>query len=321
MRVFITGDAQRPYINQESNIRWLYRLVAAQIEALGIAPELLLSGIRLTEAEWLDTHVVAEGPCWLSGLVCAPCLVIGFEAPPRTLAFLRRAGIPYVDAVLSPVRFLNDLLFDVEVSGVVADISPFSVLDAKVSANLIAAQAFYKGLPGLPDNTAIIVGQSPMDRSLIVNGRLVEPHNDFNEEVRKVCAAHPYVLFKPHPNAGMATCPEHLLRLGVAGLTNLNIYALLSHSNVSTFYGVSSSVLHECDYFGKKAVFWIEKPKAARQTLYVRDFMSVEFWRDILFKLGAQVKPAPKLTLPFIESRIRRSCMSWWGYDSVEKCL
>lgn len=316
VKIAVAGDIERPITNQEDNVRWLYAMVAAQLEALtGSAPGMLLLGRRLSYEEWLELYAKPEGPCWLEELPELPELVVGFELPERTKWWLRSKSIPFIDVIAHPWRFMDDLVLGLQTSQVYLQVEPVGPVLAKLQANLIAAQMFRKRFEGLPDGSAVIFGQTEIDRSLMWDGKMLDLPV-FEAEI--VCAVrkHPKVFYKPHPHRA----PDHdglLAHLG-ATVTQTNAYRLLSHPSITHVYGISSSCLYEAKVFGKTATFWGRDWASGYMPVSAQTFLSMRFWKNVVSQFQAPLM-CSELDLAPLQSRLRRAAGAYWGFDEVEK--
>lgn len=315
MKIAVCGDIQRPLANQEDNVRWLHALVAAQLESLvGNTPKLLLSDERLSYEAWLELYRQPEGPCWLETAHHRPDLMIGFELPERTKWWLKSQAIPYVDVIAHPWRFLDDLVLGLKVSGLDCHLPAVNPVLAKLQANLIAAQMFRQRFDGLPEGTAVIFGQTKIDRSLMQDGEMLDLPV-FKTEIDAVLSKHPAVLFKPHPGR-----PEHngLFSYMGATVTKTNAYRLMAHPSITHVYGISSSCLYEAHFFGKSTTSWGPNWAAGYAPVLSTTFLSIGFWKNVLHQFP-DVRSCPELDLAPLQSRLRRAAGSYWAFDEVER--
>lgn len=294
IRAVITGDAVRPIPRQHLNVGWLYESLAPVLKVVtGQTPIKLFS----TEAaysmeEWLKLFTCDSSAVhWHLNQpeLKEESVVIGFEIPTCTLKEFERRSVKYVDIVLHPVRFMDDVLVGVRCSGLtfptfnrkfVYDDNVF-----KIAAGLVKSEYAYTALPYYDGSTVLFVGQTAVDRSLIVDGRVVGLA-DFREKINDVRARHTRWLFKRHPGCVDDAVVNFMKDLGCE-IVGDSVYSLLSNDSIAEVCGISSSVLTEATYFGKK-VTALHKPwydSTVYESVDARDFYSTGFWAG-MFGIG-----------------------------------
>jgi hypothetical protein len=200
----------------------------------------------LSERSAFDRHVMPR----LQRQFC-----IGYELPPYLVAIFEAAAIPYIDVRIHPIRFLDDLLFAVRGCDVDtrSELLRIAVAESEVivTAGLREAMCQMITHTRLPDNTMLVLGQRPMDATQIIAGRFYDAAEQVNE-IAALCHSYRAVLLKPHPL-------EHghsllIVVAGVArniiGVTDDNLYRLLSLPQVTAVLTVNSSAGYEAPYFG-----------------------------------------------------------------------
>ena len=136
-KIVFVGDFCRPNAsmsgnNQTTNILWLWHLLAGQLrDATGLPTSVLLAdGEEFGFPElYADAQLPVSNDSWarLYGLghpsldakvhrACAGALVIGFELSPSIKRALTVVDIPFVDGVIHPVRFMDDIFLAIEAS-------------------------------------------------------------------------------------------------------------------------------------------------------------------------------------------------------------
>jgi hypothetical protein len=191
-------------------------------------------------------------------------LVVG-AIPPFLALFLERRSIPFVDIDVDAVRFGKDLFLRARTTaGDIARVFraedvPASFLRAE--AGLLAGRLAWHGPQitfGSARRVGLFIGQTDVDLSLFAGGVIMRPA-DFIPEACSFFAECDLVLLSPHPYIQRL---DNLAPLRAA-LPNgiycgVNTYALLSHPLVTHVCGISSSVLTEAEYFGKRRKMLIE---------------------------------------------------------------
>lgn len=279
-KVIITGDVQRPFIGQAQNIEWLYYLQKDLYSCPVTQFNIVSSYLSLDD--WVNTYVdvSAPSPLFMEYPIDSlhSTLIAGFEMPYNLIYQLEQADIPYVNYICYPIRYAHDIIMGYKSNCL--SYSECPNLYFQQCANLLKAQ--YKRQPTLTlePNTCLIIGQHPMDTSLINNGTLQT--FDFNAIDATQFSR---ILFKPQLNN-----TEPSPYQGVEIVTD-NIYDLLSDENVTTLTGINSSVLTEAQYFSKTVIRQGRKWQDGYTPITASEFLRID---------------APPNTL-------RESCNSWWG--------
>lgn len=355
LRLAAVAPAGRPRPTQHENIFWLAQLLREPLQqATGLPVETVhwdpdwVQGARLEcetiraiyRAFWLEPrieswariHAARKLPPQVEGLLeglFAGSLVVGFELPPWLGGFLRRRRIPFVDCTLSPVRFMDDLLFELSSNhpGIHAACRPHAVPEAliRLQAGMVAAHAA-RGMAQPPrPGSLLLVLQTSHDRSLIRGGRFARLHEHL-PQLEALAAAHAEVLIREHPlQPRPELCALLLERLPRARLTDENTYRLLGHPNLRAVTALSSSVLAEARFFDKRSHRLLPEERGAGATgteagpVTLGDMvLAPDFWREVLAPLGLKLSPRDGLRLPPKPNRLRLQLRSAWGYNRID---
>jgi hypothetical protein len=361
-RVIFTGDFLRPLDgadglgqsgkaafrpSQTENIAWFHRLMRRRLaEATGLGCEVRAWGngidtpllYRLLELDrsisgWAEAcsmlEVPAEAVRHIESVFRAS-LVISFELPESVKRILSHLRIPFVDVVIHPARFLPDVFFAIQTNRAeifhamqAHDMPGASVRDW---ADLLSASAVRLPQPAMPRDTALLIGQTNVDRSLISAG-VLQNFGHHAEKLRSLLQSRDQILFKPHP---YNQTPFGLYDIGLPHRalhwTSTNVYALLAQENVDQVIGISSSVLIEAGFFGKQAIMLGKSPfdfaEGSRephpgQHLSIYDAcFETDFWRDALApvlpvtrRCGTRFRRPP--------NTLRLSLRNFWGYNEI----
>jgi hypothetical protein len=353
--VTVIGDLLRPDGRGEPGgvdapIIWLYNAVKRQVLLACGLPVSVLSTRQLPE---LAAALMAERPVERAALHWASAFdrisdrsafdrhvtprlhrqfCIGYELPPCLIAEFDAAAIPYVDVRIHPVRFLDDLLFAVRGphAGTMAELFRMAVTESEVIATAGLREAMCQMISesSLPDDTMLVLGQRPMDSSQIIDGRFYDAAEQA-DEIAGLCNSHRAVLLKPHPQER-----EHSLLLvasGVArnviGVTDDNLYRLLSLPQVTAVLTVNSSAAHEVPYFGKRLhalaplcvrFGWRgEVPDADRYASLDDRVLTPDFWRTVLAP-HMPVTPVDGVRLVAKPNRLRIALDSFWNFQEID---
>lgn len=304
--IIVTGDTQRPS-PQFHNILWLYNLIKFQIERITKCPPVLINETRvLPYSEWIKTKDCPE-------LINLNAVYIGFELSDN----LKASGVKYLDVRIHPIRFMDDLVIGVESN--FCDVRKFSVnlSDVIFSASLVSAATSH--LPGVrtEKNTALLVGQTRGDRSVIFKQKEYSL-DDFGPALVDKLESFDLVLYKPHPYGNVY--PEFLSMLDHVDIVSTNIYKLLSDQNIKSVFGLSSSVLCEARFFGKDSQEMLPNWWDNLTPISSKDFLSFGFWLHVLsgFDCYGDFNDSINIEVPYSHSMLRRSCRSFWGYDVLD---
>jgi hypothetical protein len=360
-RIIFTGDFLRPADigvvsnhgqpdfrpSQTENITWFHRMFRRKLaDATGLPVEVKMWGsgidtpalyglldIRNDVTGWVEAFSASDFPeelIYLFEDIFEGSLVIAFELADCVKRILTFLGIPFVDLNIHPVRFLPDVFFAVHTN----NRSVFEAMKAYHTASLVfydwadllSANATKLPRPGLPPDARLLVGQTNVDRSLIVDGRL-RNFASYSPELRMLVGGKSPVYFKPHPyNPTAFGLLECGLPFGTLRWTSANVYALMAAEELDHVIGISSSVLAEARFFGKKstalAKLPVDFPDEARlaepgQHFSIYDAcFDADFWRDIL----SSVVPTTRrtgVTFRRPPNTLRVSLRNFWGYNEV----
>jgi len=343
-KIVFTGDILRPgpdfKSTQSTNIVWLYHLLIPYIKASvdNLSLSVLLwndetSGFDVPRFyELCNLEINAKNWAKLSsydrineeaGSYCndffSHSLIIGYETAPVFLKIFDELNVPYIDFVVHPVRFMDDIFF-----GIRSNINAINEIleDYKLNENVIYA---YAGLHlaairrmnnlGLQEESALIVGQKKVDRSLVSNG-FIKRIFDYESDIIELTNKFKYLYYKFHPleqtNKEIINfCQKH----GIV-VIDKNIYHIICQKSIISVYSLSSSVIHECKYFDVPGYFLI--PEQTFDYIPVYDaFLSFEFWYKILsvfFQTGKTVN----FKMPAKTNRLRNSLGMYWGYPFLD---
>jgi hypothetical protein len=256
---------------------------------------------------------------------------IGYELPPYLRILLDSLNVPYVDLRLHPVRFLDDLLFAVRAShpesqaALLAMAEPESAVIA--TAGLREAMCHMISEATVPRDTLIVIGQRPLDCSQIVGGAFFDAISRA-EEINAICRRHAAVLLKPHPLE-----PAHgLLEVAagaanVVGVTQDNLYRLMSLPEIAAILTVNSSAAYEAPYFGKLVhnlaplpirIGWRGSGDGPGVYASLNDrVLSVDFWRLVLAP-HTPVSGLDGVLLTPKPNRLRIALDSFWNFQEID---
>ncbi len=354
-RIVVTGDIVRPSpmaieSHQNVNINWLHSILQWPLcAATQIEPEKLLGApngfevdrfyehfeLAASQESWAKLYHHAECPPAAETMLVerlADAVVVGFELSPLLAGILDRHGIPYVNVVIHPIRFLDDIFFAISTNNLDVYRSLLTVrapeaLFFTVAGVHKAAGSRVEGLkPG--QDSVLIAAQTAHDKTLIDDGRFLALE-DYLEDIDGLLNRHENVLFKRHPLAPeLSPELEAFLVDRRVRITDANLYTLLSDGNLTAVHSVSSSASHEAPYFGKSGEYFFQAHydiasddklgfSPTRYVSVLDRVLEADFWRDILSTLLPTTAPTGSV-LPVKPNRLRISMREFWGYNEVD---
>ena len=360
-RIVFTGDFLRasPYYwrpTQHFNARWLQQLFGEALrQATGLPNELVMWS-HDSVSGGLDGNAVAQihdafgVPRNVQGWVrifneqsCPPqveallvhlfrdALVVGFEMPPMVEAVLMRHGIPFIDVINHPVRFLDDLMFGMRsnLAPVARGLAARAVREdwLRLMGSIQAAAAGRLFRQTLVPDSALFLMQMEHDRSQVDGQRFVGV-TEFMGRIGEIAKRHERLYVKAHPLAPQA--PQTMAILGQfpnAERIEANFYTLCATDAITRVAAMSSSTVTEAGYFGKRADYVFQPPfRFARDGAlpqgreYVglyNDYLAPDFWRGILSGV-METTPEDDMRVPEKPNRLRLSLREFWNFNEID---
>ena len=355
-RIVITGDIfrsnQHGNGSQDININWLHAALQPCLKLATSLPierelfsqqdtSLTKSGYRMLDekislyswAKLFKTHDFNEEFLMSVWHSFRNSIVIAFELPENLRYALDILNIPFIDIVIHPVRFLDDIIFGIrsnnrEISQllcqyVIPDESIF------IQAGIVLASVSRLGRINIPGRAALFAGQTTDDKVLINDGKFYQV-GDFLEQLSEVADQYDTLVIKAHPYSSDPFEATSISRLFDNCLVvNNNFYFLMSHENIEAVYSISSSTSIEANYLGKQGYHLADYPFRFTEEFNEAEFklgsfftiddaiFSADFWRDILSPLVDTSAPSG-VRIPKKANRIRTSLRSFWGFNFVD---
>jgi len=253
-------------------------------------------------------------------------LVIGFELSPFMMNIFTASGIPCINIMWDPVRFMDDIFF------------AFNTNHLKIYERLLSYQLpttlihqsadlqyarFLRRAPAIDVEGILFFGQTSVDRSLI-EGEHIRQLEEFEYDLLDL-KREDTVFFKPHPF-------DQKLEQRLAMMRNLDIqiiekeyntYDLLCTASIKKVAAISSGTTVEARFFRKSVQTLIENyylfhqersSYSERNCIAVFDeYLSINFWADILSPVLTSTRRLDK-KLPFKPNRMRNATCAYWGY-------
>lgn len=356
-RIVVTGDVLRPLADRagepatRNNAAWLHRLLAYPLRQVcslpvdvvnwgdGIDSAAIYRAFDLppTIDSWARIHYAHEMPRQAAAQIeaaFADSVVIACEITPCLARALTGLGVPVIDTVGYPIRFLDDLLNAWRTNDAEVDraLQPFryDLALAHLQAGLIAAKMAWLPPLDVPPDSCLLIGQVGGDKALIhkQRGRLLS-FADFAEDLFRIAEAHGTVFYKPHPYQGVADESRNVAaRFKSFRRIDTNFYRLLAQRNLAAVYAISSGTCAEAPYFGKRArCFYEPLYDVERRTPddfglgglvpVEHEWLWPRFWRALLAPL-VPVTATDFPALAYRPNRIRRSLNADWGFGAVD---
>lgn len=269
------------------------------------------------------------------------CILLTLEIPPWLVKECLQRDIDFIDFAFSPLRFSRDLYIAIRTSNhnFYKRLSKLSIPEEeiKLEASILAAnirmhQAHLKEINNFHfqtlENSLIFIGQSPNDASLISPNGCYLRISDFTEKLQKLGVGK-NIIYKPHPYAGDFSVKEKEVLEGIfhknIEYCHQNAYQLLSSHENFELVGISSGLLQESSWFGKKAhmlsqpfipLTQSDKPKSNEYLqIHFHQMISPGFWHSFLDPR----RPLPRINnLPFLTNNLARETIGlWWDYSKV----
>jgi hypothetical protein len=296
----------------------------------GMTPQ-LADWARLVDASELTGAAAKYLAEALDGAV-----VIGNNLTNFQLRFLNETGTPYLDFLIHPARFLDDIFLAIRTNSpemlAVLRENAYPEEMIRLQAAIHQAGLLRPAPVPIPPGSGLFAAQHGVDKALVADGRF-QDIEDYRKGIAAFLERHEYVYVKPHPHARQ-TAPVIACLRALAGdskrirVIDDNIYSLIVNPNISEVCGISSCAVYEAEYFGKP-VTYLSK---ARPELYAADdqpldplkyvavydaFFNPAFWSRVLAS-ARQVHPCCDLELPRKTSRLRNNLMVYWGYGFLD---
>lgn len=355
-KIIFTGDIFRSNHlgngSQDININWLYSALKPCLElatSLPIEKELFSrSDASLTQSgyQMIESDVSLEGwaklfkhkqidqtflmNVWLS---FKNSIVIAFEIPEVLKYALDILGIPFIDIIIHPVRFLDDIIFGIRSNNrEVYQLFQQYILPEEsilIQAGIVMASMSRLNRLNFSGKAALFAGQTTDDKVLINQDKFYRV-SDFIDKLAEVSANYDTLLIKAHPYSLDPFEAISISRLfDNCSIVSDNFYYLMSHDNIEAVYSISSSTSVEAKYLGKQGYHLANYPFRFTEEVDEAEFkigsfftvddaiFSADFWRKVLSPL-VSTSPLTNIRLAKKSNRIRTSLRSFWGFNFVD---
>lgn len=315
----------------------------AEFRARAGMPPSIFADDPARQTHWTaNYHCVTDSAIdYLFQYMPARHLLLAFEIPPWLERACIARDVEFLNLAVSPLRFGRDLYVALRCSSEILRqrIAPLCVPceELRLEAALLGANVrmhrlrmeiernyHFESL----DDALVFVGQAPYDASLLAPNGSSLRCTDYADTLRTLSQGK-ILRYKPHPFAPDFSRQECIALQRITGQTpsicNQSAYQILSSEDDVELVGISSGLLQEAAWFGKKShtLFQPFVPLAkegelsdsAYLQMHFKTLLSPDFWHRVL----APQRPAPRLAaLPDVAHSHARALLDhWWDYSKV----
>ncbi len=319
--VLFLGDLCRgEQSNNINNLALIFSPLLKKYEAEYQVHTTLTNNSSLSE-EWLDLwskSLATENTKIFDEFKFSKTLVIGFEMPEWYAKYFDSKNISWVNIRIHPIRFLDDLYFDVK-SSINYDLSKHSVNDSFIDFCVQSLRLRYGVTTrNKSPSTFALFGQTPFDKSVFINGEFKSIENYF-QLIDTISKDYDQVVYKPHPYSPDTTLDKKIIdRYHAKVLTNDDTYEVLLNENIDLICAISSSVLYEAPYFGLESYFLEKKSRLFGPPICFLSWLNDSIFWNKIFGNNSQ----SNIGLPFpAKPNFLRNVFCSWSYQTNERIL
>ena len=348
-RILITGDVLRPHPGDPclsesvARIRWLEDLLTPSLSQVTDLPVARLAcdkaldfktmyrdcGLEPSLDAWAEMYA-GELPSTLEERIleaCQDALVISLEMSPAVARVLARAGVPLLDSLVDPLRFLFDipLAWRSPNAALHSALLPFGVTWYEVAHRVGQIRAKMRWLPppAIPEGATLLLDQLPSDAAMIdPRRRRRVTWSDYAEQVRALERQGP-VVWRPHPyNPDTAVLVDIL---GHEAMRSENFYSLLTQDALVRVAAISSGGVVEARAFGKEGLHLMDRyagidvPGWTSPVPVIGHWLSPHFFSVVL--AGAIDTRADVPKLPVERDSFRRANNTDWEFGWIDQVV
>lgn len=218
-------------------------------------------------------------------------VIIGFELSFETKKILNSLNIIYIDLWISPIRFHKDLMFEFFSNNmqIQKNLKQYQYKEKKLfkQAEILKKHTkhYMSPLHDIQKNSAVIVGQLFEDKAVMSKDKFLNLLDYYNE-VLKLSEKYNTLYLLKHPLMAEGDFKKIKLKFekikNLHYLQNTNTYELLIDQNIKCVAGISSSLLTEAKYFGKKVLYFYKPVLDETYIRIYKQFYKTSFWHKIL---------------------------------------
>ena len=297
-----------------------------------------LMNISFDEKNWVkiyDTTPTKEAAEYLSNFIDNTKLILSYESSPTILKIFDILKISYIDIRFCPIKYLDDLALGFKTNNkeIFSKILKYKVSEDqfKLEASLLKSRIRLVNQDihsKIQKNSAIFIGQTFDDASLIKNNKFLTPL-DFKKQFIEKTYKYDCIYYKKHPFDKNKLTNSFIADLPNTKEINTNIYHLMCSDNIKEFFSISSGSIQEAEYFTKNTSYFFQpiynfitdKEVNFCNKKYIsvyKGFFEPNFWANILGPV-INTKKCNNVELPFMQNKLRYLHNIYWGYDSLIK--
>lgn len=182
-------------------------------------------------------------------------LVLGYELPPYLIKYFNLRKLPYIDFIVHPIRYLDDYMLGMRTNNeeILSRIQKVcrneqDFFDYARVSKARTARTLQKNR--WVAESALFLGQTEVDSSLIANGRM-SSYSDVEQALIELAMVYPKVYYKRHPfNKNEELLKAMVSKIKKCEWIDINVYDAFAREEFSVFASLSSGSLIEASYFG-----------------------------------------------------------------------
>lgn len=257
---------------------------------------------NIPEAYYLYDMSVINQKSWdyLFSFINQGDLVIGIEMGLDLRRELSKNGIIFINFWFHSFKLFDDICFMLNTNDktIFKRIKKYQIphekfeLYANIARWKLSSKVRAFSAEQSSASSCFVVGQSMMDVSVKKGSKFLNITN-FPEEIEKLGKEYGTIYYIPHPGDPIENHPQLIdfisARPYIRVLKDIPSYVLLCSPNVKMVVGISSSLLYEAQFFGKKVqylyrpLFNIDQDFGENNYLSVyNDYLNPGFWVDVL---------------------------------------
>ena len=321
-KVLFIGDLYRP--GQSENILKTSDIFSSLLKELEITYEVFLSKKNYKEPSareisfWKKSLIGDQFDSDLTKYDLENTVVIGFEISQVDKDYLNQAGIDWISLSIHPLRFMDDLYFSLE-NSMNIDLSRSTVKKGFIDLSVkVLIQRYNTSLVNIKDNKSLcIIDQCNDDKSIFINNEF-KNLKKYEDKIDNIVKNYDEIFYRSHPyKKNDKICNHFITRYDAKILEEPDIYKIFCEKSITSFCGISSSLLYEAESFGLKSIFLDRNPLEFSEPVnYCSLIEDEKFWFKAL-----KLKKNPKLTnfSKAIPKNYLRRIYGKWSYQSEEE--
>jgi glycosyltransferase involved in cell wall biosynthesis len=313
-KVIIAGDTLRG--EQANNINSLFNLFAPVIESFDVEVTTFISEANYQKdtSKWFKgwyESLTKDKESFLKDINLENSAVLGFELSVCDINALNQKNVPWINIEIHPIRFLNDLCFEVNTS-FEYDLSSISIDDAAIKLQANSLVTRYSGSFIKSSKKLLILGQTPIDKSVYFDGEF-KKIADYTNTIKKISSKFDDIYYRPHPYLSDIEHDKKLVdEFNLTILNESNFYKLISDSQLCALAAISSSALVEASYFGLETIYLESRARKFSDPIDYKGLIdNSDLWTTFLKK---EKKHSGKSLSKQISDSVVRDAFCSWGF-------